>query len=62
MDHRVARDVVVIFLVAIAFLGSRKFPDLARVIGSRIRDFRKGTNEAYDEDEGLKEFDSRPHT
>ncbi len=54
MGNLGAGELFIIALMVLVFFGSKKIPELARGLGEGIREFRKATKEAYDEDEGLK--------
>ncbi len=49
-----AGELLIIALLLLVFFGSKRIPEIARGIGEGIRELKKATNEAYDEDEGPK--------
>jgi sec-independent protein translocase protein TatA len=52
-------ELIVILFIILLLFGSRKLPDLAGSIGKSIKEFRKGTAEAMD-DEDDDERTTRP--
>jgi sec-independent protein translocase protein TatA len=50
MPNLGATELIIILLIVVLLFGSKKLPDLARSIGSSMRELRKGVN-----DEGQSE-------
>jgi sec-independent protein translocase protein TatA len=44
-------ELLIILFVVLLLFGARKLPDLARSLGTSAKEFRKGMNEAAEEDE-----------
>ncbi|WP_423130419.1 Sec-independent protein translocase subunit TatA/TatB [Gaoshiqia sp. Z1-71] len=38
-------EIVMVMLLALLFFGSKSIPDIARVLGKGVREFKKATNE-----------------
>jgi len=47
-------ELVIIFLIVLVLFGAKKIPDIARGLGSGIRDFKKSLNGELDEDDKKK--------
>jgi sec-independent protein translocase protein TatA len=45
------QEILVVFALALLFFGARSIPEIARVLGKGVREFRRATNEIQ------KEFD-----
>lgn len=44
-------ELIVILFIVLLFFGARKLPDLAGSMGKSIKEFRKASREALDEDD-----------
>jgi TatA/E family protein of Tat protein translocase len=45
------QELVIVLLIVLVLFGSRKLPELSRSIGTSIKEFRKGTQDAFDDDD-----------
>jgi sec-independent protein translocase protein TatA len=43
-------ELIIVLLLAVLLFGAKKLPDLGRSMGQSITNFKKGINEAKDED------------
>jgi sec-independent protein translocase protein TatA len=55
-----ASELVLIFLVALLVFGAKRLPDIARVLGQGIREFRKATREVANELQWEEDHRPRP--
>ncbi|MEW5693848.1 MAG: twin-arginine translocase TatA/TatE family subunit [Candidatus Hydrogenedentota bacterium] len=42
-------EIIVIFIVALIFIGPKKLPELARSLGKGLKEFQRGAREFQDE-------------
>ncbi len=45
-------ELIIILFIVLLLFGARKLPDLAGSMGRSIREFRKASNEAMDDEQG----------
>lgn len=50
-------EVVILLAALLLFFGAKRIPELARGLGSDLREFRKGTSGGYEEKRELEEGD-----
>jgi sec-independent protein translocase protein TatA len=55
-------ELIVILFIVLLLFGSRKLPDLSRSIGQSIKEFRKGTADAFDDDDDATTRDTASST
>jgi sec-independent protein translocase protein TatA len=53
-------ELIIILLIVLLLFGARKLPDLANSVGRSIREFRKGAEGAFDDDEVEKDDAAAP--
>jgi sec-independent protein translocase protein TatA len=53
-------ELLIILLVVLLLFGGSKIPQLARSLGQAQREFRRGSDESRDRDEGSSRTDSSP--
>jgi sec-independent protein translocase protein TatA len=46
-----AQELIIILIIVMLLFGAKKLPDLARGMGKSIREFKKASNEAADDDD-----------
>lgn len=49
-------EIILIMIVALIFIGPKKLPDLAKMIGKGLREFRKATSEIENEIDKEEEY------
>jgi Tat protein translocase TatB subunit len=42
------QELIIIFIIALLFIGPKQLPELAKTLGKIVRDFRRATNEITD--------------
>jgi sec-independent protein translocase protein TatA len=47
-------ELIIILFIVLLLFGAKKLPDLAGSMGKSIKEFRKASNEALNEDDGTK--------
>lgn len=53
------QELLLILLIVLVLFGGRKLPDLARSLGSSIKEFKKGVTEAKNETASNKEDEKK---
>ena len=44
------QELLLILVIVLILFGAQRLPDLARSLGSSVKEFKKGINEAYKDD------------
>jgi sec-independent protein translocase protein TatA len=55
-------ELLIILFIVLLLFGARKLPDLAGSMGRSIKEFRKATKDALDEDEHGEDAQDTPST
>ncbi len=50
MFGRGTQELVIILIIVLVLFGANRLPDLARSLGSSVKEFKKGVNEVKGED------------
>ena len=53
------QELVIILVIVLILFGANRLPDLARSLGSSVKEFKKGVNEAKGEDAPRKEEEKK---
>jgi len=48
------QELLIILLIVLILFGAQRLPDLARSLGSSVKEFKKGVNEVRGEDPSVK--------
>jgi sec-independent protein translocase protein TatA len=55
-----APEIILIFLVVVIFFGAKKIPELAKGLGTGMREFRKAAREIQDDiEKEVKQIDTK---
>ena len=53
------QELVIILVIVLILFGANRLPDLARSLGSSVKEFKKGVNEVKSEDTPRKEEEKK---
>ena len=53
------QELVIILVIVLVLFGANRLPDLARSLGSSVKEFKKGVNEVKGEDAPRKEEEKK---
>ena len=53
------QELVIILVIVLVLFGANRLPDLARSLGSSVKEFKKGVNETKGEDAPRKEEEKK---
>jgi len=53
------QELVIILVIVLILFGANRLPDLARSLGSSVKEFKKGVNEVKSEDAPRKEEEKK---
>ena len=53
------QELVIILVIVLILFGANRLPDLARSLGSSVKEFKKGVNEVKGEDAPRKEEEKK---
>jgi len=53
------QELVIILIIVLVLFGANRLPDLARSLGSSVKEFKKGVNEVKSEDAPRKEEEKK---
>jgi sec-independent protein translocase protein TatA len=54
-----SQELIVILIIVLVLFGANRLPELARSLGSSVKEFKKGVNEAGKEDAPRKEEEKK---
>ena len=54
-----SQELIVILIIVLVLFGANRLPELARSLGSSVKEFKKGVNEATKEDAPRKEEEKK---
>jgi sec-independent protein translocase protein TatA len=52
-------ELIILLVIILLLFGAKRIPELARGLGTGVREFRKGTSGAYEELEGKKKDEEK---
>jgi len=53
------QELLLILVIVLILFGAQRLPDLARSLGSRVKEFKKGVNELKDDTAAVKKDDEK---
>jgi sec-independent protein translocase protein TatA len=53
------QELLIILLIVLILFGAQRLPDLARSLGSSVKEFKKGVNEVRGEDPSVKKEEEK---
>ena len=59
MFGMVYQELLLILVIVIILFGAQRLPDLARSLGSSVKEFKKGVNELKDDTAAVKKDDEK---
>ncbi|HZP36669.1 MAG TPA: twin-arginine translocase TatA/TatE family subunit [Methylomirabilota bacterium] len=53
------QELLLILVIVLILFGAQRLPDLARSLGSSVKEFKKGVNEPHDDTAAVKKDDEK---